>query len=173
MKSLLLSVVALITLSLNVIADPLAVGTQAPRLTGTDQEGKEVSLDTIYKRGLVLVFFYPKAHTGGCTKEVCGLRDNFADLKKTGLQIIGVSMDKVEDQKSFVDQQKLPFTLLADTEGKIVKAFGVPEMKPGFPKRQSFLVLDGKIVWRDLEVKPEQHVDTVKAAIEAALKAAK
>lgn len=150
----------------SVFADPLAVGAQAPRVTGTDHTGKEVVLEKLYKRGLVLVFFYPKAHTGGCTKEVCGLQENFDEFKRIGLNIVGVSMDKTEDQLSFVAKHGLQFPLLADPEGKIVKAFGVPEMKPGFAKRQSFLMVDGKVVWADLDVKPEQHAAAVRAALE-------
>jgi peroxiredoxin Q/BCP len=170
MKSLFLTVLTIATLTFNVLADPIAVGAIAPRVAGTDQDGKEVKLEALYKRGIVLVFFYPKANTGGCTKEVCGIRDNFDELKKTGLQIVGVSMDKVEAQKSFVDKQNLKFSLLADPEGLIVKAFGVPEIKPGLAKRQSFLVLDGRVVWRDLDVNPETHADAVKAAVAKAVK---
>jgi thioredoxin-dependent peroxiredoxin len=173
MKTRLLTALTTLCLTLSLtctlFADPLEVGAQAPRLVGTTHLGKELNLETLYKRGLVLVFFYPKAHTGGCTKEVCGIRDNWDVLRKIGLEVVGVSMDKVEDQASFVTEQRLAFPLLADPEGKIVQAFGVPEMKPGIPKRQSFLMKDGKVVWRDLEVKPEAHVAAVKEAIAAAI----
>ncbi len=99
------------------------------------------------------------------------MRDSFTELNKLGLQVLGVSMDTEADQKSFVEKQQLNFPLLADTKGDVVKGFGVPEMKPGIPKRQSFLVKDGKIVWRDLEVKPDAHAANVKKALEEALKA--
>lgn len=151
----------------SVHADPLAVGADAPKLTATDHNGKAVKLEDVYKKGPTLVFFYPKANTGGCTKEVCGLRDKAEDLSKLNLQILGVSMDKVEDQKSFVDKQSLKFQLLADPKGEIVKAFGVPQKLPGFASRQSFIVKDGKIAWVDTNVKPDEHAGKVQAALEA------
>jgi peroxiredoxin Q/BCP len=170
MKYRLLTILASLTLAFNLYAEPLAVGAAAPVAVAKDHDGKEVKLASLYEQGMLLVFFYPKAHTGGCTKEVCSMRDHLEDFKKLGVNVIGVSMDKVEDQKSFVDKQNLNFSLIADTEGAIVKGFGVPEMKPGIPKRQSFLVKDGKVVWRDLDVKPEQHVAVVQAALAALAK---
>lgn len=152
-------------------AEPLAVGAAAPAAAVTDHTGKEVQLQEVYAKGPTLVFFYPKAHTPGCTKEVCSMRDNLADLQKLGLQVFGVSMDAVADQKSFVEKQTLNFPLLADTKGAVVKAFGVPEIKPGIPSRQSFLIVGGKIVWRDLQVNPDAHSANVKKALEEALKA--
>ena len=172
MKKLLISLCSLVALALttHLRAEPLAVGAEAPKVSSVDHTGKAVKLEDVYKKGPTLIFFYPKAHTGGCTKEVCGMRDSFADLNKLGLQVLGVSMDKEADQKSFVEKQNLNFPLLADTKGDVVKAFGVPEMKPGIPTRQSFLVKDGKILWRDLAVKPDAHAENVKKALEEALK---
>lgn len=172
MKRLLLtSAAAILTLfSGQLMADPLAVGAEAPKVEAKDQNGKNVKLEDLYKKGLTLVYFYPKADTPGCTKEACGLRDSTEELKKLKLQVVGVSMDKVEDQKKFEEKYQLNFTLLADTEGAVVKGFGVPELKPGIPKRQSFLVKDGKIVWRDLEVKADKHAESVKTAAAEATK---
>lgn len=172
MKRLLLtSAAAILTLfSGQLMADPLAVGAEAPKVEAKDQNGKNVKLEDLYKKGLTLVYFYPKADTPGCTKEACGLRDSTKELKKLKLQVVGVSMDKVEDQKKFEEKYQLNFTLLADTEGAVVKGFGVPELKPGIPKRQSFLVKDGKIVWRDLEVKADKHAESVKTAAAEATK---
>ena len=94
------------------------------------------------------------------------MRDSFEGLKARGVRVIGVSGDKVEGQKKFQDKYKLPFTLLADSDGSVAKAFGVPSFL-GFTKRQSFLVKDGKLVWRDLSVSPQTHVAEVNKALDA------
>ncbi len=146
-------------------ADPLKPGTAVPALKSVDEDGKEVNLDEIFKKGLTLVYFYPKADTPGCTTEACAIRDQWEDVKKAGVTVLGVSMDKPEAQKAFKEKFKLPFTLLADSEGTVVKAFGVSMIRAGFPTRQSFLVQDGKIVWHDADVKPDTHLDNVLKAV--------
>ena len=148
-------------------AEPLPAGAKAPTDAVLDQDGKPFDLAAAYKKGLTLVYFYPKADTPGCTKQACSLRDENAEITKAGIQIIGVSMDKPEAQKAFKEKYKLPFTLLADHDGKIVAGFGVPTMRIGFSKRQSFLVKDGLIVWTDPEVNPATHTAKV---LEAAAK---
>jgi len=148
-------------------ADPLQPGTDAPNLSCPDQDGTDVNLADVWKKGLVLVYFYPKADTPGCTKQACSLRDQWADVQAKGVTVLGVSMDKPASQKAFKDKYKLPFTLLADSEGKVVKAFGVPAMRIGFPSRQSFLVKDGKIVWHQPKVDAATHLDEVLNAIAA------
>ena len=146
-------------------ADPLPTGSDAPAIKSVDENGKEFDLGEAYKKGLTLVFFYPKASTPGCTKEACALRDNWEALQKAGVQVIGVSMDKPEAQKAFKSEQKLPFTLLADEKGEVVKGFGVAVMRFGFPTRQSCLVKDGKIVWNDPKVDPAKHLENVMKAV--------
>ncbi|MEO6742216.1 MAG: peroxiredoxin, partial [Chthoniobacteraceae bacterium] len=126
---------------------PLAVGAAAPEPTAKDQDGKAVSFKDTYAKGTTLVYFYPKADTPGCTKQGCSLRDNWDALKAKGVQVLGVSGDKPEAQKAFRDKFSFPFPLIADDDGKVAAAFGVPAMKPGIFKRTSFLVKGGKIVW--------------------------
>jgi thioredoxin-dependent peroxiredoxin len=161
---ILLSIFAAATMNM-LSAEPLAIGADAPKVAVKDHDGKEVKLEDVYKKGVTLVYFYPKASTPGCTKQACALRDNLKDLEKAGVQVLGVSMDGEADQKKFHIEQKLTFPLLADTKGDVVKGFGVPEMKPGIPSRQSFLVKDGKVVWRDTAVNAGTHADTVKAEV--------
>lgn len=151
-------------------ADPLPSGAQAPSGEVTDQDGKTFKLGDVYKKGLTLVYFYPKADTPGCTKQACGLRDNMEELKKRGIQVIGVSMDKAESQKAFQEKYELPFTLVADPDGKLVEQFGVPAIRMGYSKRQSFLVKDGVIVWHDPAVDPETHVQKVLEAADKEVK---
>ena len=126
---------------------PLAVGAAAPDITAKDQDGKAVDFKKVYAQGTTLVYFYPKADTLGCTKQGCSLRDNWDALKAKGVQVLGVSGDKPEAQKAFRDKFTFPFPLIADDDGKVAAAFGVPAMKPGIFKRTSFLVKGGKIVW--------------------------
>lgn len=144
-------------------AEPLATGAALPAVSQLNQDGKSVTLDPATK-GWVLVYFYPKADTPGCTKQACSLRDDYADLEKLGVLIYGVSADTVAAQKAFKDKYKLPFQLLADADGKVITAFGVPKVM-GFAKRQAFLFKDGKLVWRDLAAATEQQAADVRKAI--------
>jgi thioredoxin-dependent peroxiredoxin len=135
--------------SLILRGDPLPVGSSAPNVTAVDQNGRTVRFPDIYAKGTTLVYFYPKAGTSGCTAEACSLRDAYIDLQVKGLQIIGVSRDTVAAQNKFQQENHLQFTLIADPDGKVAEAFGVPKMGGILPldARQSFLVKDDKIVW--------------------------
>lgn len=150
-------------------AEPLEVGADAPTITATNQDGQEVDFGSLYKEGTVLVFFYPKAHTGGCTDQVCSLRDEFEDLTEKGVTVVGVSTDGLEAQKSFKEKFNLPYTLISDPELKVVKAFGVPLVGAGLvgsmASRQAYLVKDGKIVWRDLKASTKKQAEDVLAAL--------
>ena len=144
----------------------LEVGAAAPAVTAIDQDGKPLVFDEVYKKGVTLVYFYPKADTAGCTAEACSLRDSYADLRSKGVNVIGVSEDKAEAQKKFQEKYKLPFPLVADGgDGAVAKAFGVPTFM-GFAKRQSFLIKDGKIAWRDLSASTKTQGADVRKALE-------
>jgi peroxiredoxin Q/BCP len=146
-------------------ADPLAVGSAAPQASSFDQDGKTVTLSQFYGNGWTLVYFYPKADTPGCTAEACSLRDAFADLTKKGVTVVGVSADKPDAQKAFKEKYHIPFTLLADSDQNVIKAFGVPTSM-GFASRQSFLIKGGKIVWLDLHASTKQQAADVLKAIQ-------
>lgn len=134
----------------------------APKVEAMNQDGKAVKLEDYYIKGLTLVYFYPKAGTPGCTAQACSLRDAYEELTKVGVQVIGVSTDGVEAQKKFEQKQKLPFTLLADPDGKVLKAFGVGSFL-GFSSRQAFLIKDGKIIWHDAKASTaEQAADVLR-----------
>ncbi|MEY4245567.1 MAG: hypothetical protein RLZZ245_3152, partial [Verrucomicrobiota bacterium] len=119
-----------------------------------------VKLAEVGAAGYLLVYFYPKADTPGCTKQACSLRDSYVALTERGVKIYGVSMDKVKSQKAFKDKYKLPFDLLADADGTVVDAFGVPKTM-GFSKRQAFLFKDGKLVWSDMSASTEEQAADV------------
>ena len=124
------------------------LGSPIPALSAKDQEGQQIDLPTYGKKGFLLVFFYPKASTPGCTAQACSLRDSNTELTHRGVKIIGISADAVSSQKTFATDQKLPYPLLADSENKIIQAFGVGGLF-GFAQRSAFLFQDGKLVWRD------------------------
>ena len=102
----------------------LKVGQKAPDFTLPDQTGKTHKLST-YKGKWVLLYFYPKDDTPGCTKEACGIRDEFPKFKKMDAVVFGVSADSVERHKKFADKYKLPFTLLSDEDKKVLKLYEV------------------------------------------------
>jgi len=163
--SLVLIMSLLSLLGLTAAAAPLEVGATAPVLTAKDQDGKPVDFGKVYAGGLALIYFYPKASTPGCTAQACSLRDQIVQLKDLGITVIGVSHDGPAAQKKFKEKNQLPFTLVADDDGQVVKAFGVPTIMFGIPKRQSFLVKNGKIVWRSLSAQTSTHADEVRKAV--------
>ncbi|HLW32611.1 MAG TPA: thioredoxin-dependent thiol peroxidase [Aequorivita sp.] len=102
----------------------LKAGDKAPKFKANDQDGNIISSDD-YKGKRLIVFFYPKASTPGCTAQACNLRDNYEDLQKQGYQLLGVSADSEKRQKNFQDKYKFPFPLLADEDKLVINAFGV------------------------------------------------
>ena len=167
---LLTSILTAATLSAFTFAAdvPLAVGAAAPDISAKDQDGKGVNFKDTYAKGATLVYFFPKADTPGCTKQGCSLRDNWDKLTAKGIQVLGVSGDKPEAQKAFRDKFTFPFPLIADDDGKVAAAFGVPAMKPGIFKRTSFLVKGGKIVWNMTDkTTTDTHAADVIKAVEA------
>ncbi len=149
----------------------LKVGEVAPKFSVATSGGGKISLAD-YLGQSVILYFYPRDDTPGCTKEACAFRDGFADFKKKGAVIFGVSPDSVKSHDKFVEKFKLPFTLLADEDKKIVEAYGVWGEKSFMGRkylgvyRVTFLIgPDGKIkkIWP--LVKPEEHAAEVLAAL--------
>ena len=102
----------------------MKVGDKAPDLLGKDENGKEIHLSD-YKGKKVVLYFYPKDSTPGCTAEACSMRDNYSELQKAGYIIIGVSVDSEQSHQKFIAKNNLPFPLIADTDKKLVEEFGV------------------------------------------------
>jgi peroxiredoxin Q/BCP len=127
---------------------PLKVGGALPAVTVLDHEGKSVELAKVGAQGLLLVYFYPKADTPGCTKQGCSLRDSWGELQKRGVTVLGVSSDDEKGQKAFREKYNLPFRLLADKDKKAIAAFRVGSTF-GFASRTAFLFENGKCVWID------------------------
>ncbi len=165
LKSTLSALCSFLGLTFLSQAAPLGAGAAAPGISAMDQDGKTVNFEEVYAKGPTLVYFYPKADTPGCTKQACSLRDDWAELKAKGIQILGVSGDKPGSQKAFQDKFKLPFTLIADSESKVADAFGVPHLA-GMDKRQSFLIQNNKVVWTMPSASTTTHAKDVLAAFE-------
>lgn len=100
------------------------IGDKAPERLGLNEKGEEVLLSNYRGKKLVL-YFYPKDNTSGCTAEACSLRDNYSTLREQGYEVIGVSVDSAASHQKFIDKYQLPFNLIADTEHELVKAMGV------------------------------------------------
>jgi peroxiredoxin Q/BCP len=157
---------ALLLCTANLFAAMPKTGTAAPLFTGTDQDGKEFKLADVVGKKIVLLYFYPKDFTGGCTKEACGFRDRMGDLQTNNVAVIGVSHDSVDSHKKFADEYKLNFTLIADPDGKIIGKYDAKMPMVGMSKRVSFLIgLDGKIVHVTDAMDPQTHFDEMKTAI--------
>jgi len=149
----------------------LKEGDQAPQFAAPTNGGGRLSLAELKGKNVIL-YFYPKDDTPGCTKEACAFRDHFAAFKKKGAVVLGVSVDPVKAHDKFVEKFKLPFTLLADLDKKIVEAYGVWGQKSFMGRkyvgvhRVTFLIgPDGKIrkIWP--KVKPEEHAKEVLTAL--------
>jgi thioredoxin-dependent peroxiredoxin len=149
----------------------LKEGDRAPEFTATGSGGGRISLAD-FKGQNVVLYFYPKDDTPGCTKEACSFRDGFAALREKGVVVLGVSTDSVKAHDRFVEKYKLPFTLLADEDKRIVQAYGVWGQKSMMGRkymgthRVTFLIgPDAKIrkIWP--QVKPEDHAQEILAAI--------
>ena len=143
------------------------VGDKAPMIEGKNQDGKNWKLNDSLGKKIVLLYFYPKDNTPGCTKEACGLRDRMADLKKDGVEVIGVSFDSAESHQKFIEKYNLNFPLLADTDGKIADAYGVRrEVGKNVARRVSFLIgKDGKIAHVTDNSSADVHLAEMKEAV--------
>jgi thioredoxin-dependent peroxiredoxin len=144
----------------------LAVGEVAPLVAGKDQDGKTWKLADAAGKKVVLLYFYPKDETPGCTKEACGLRDRMGDLKKAKVEVVGVSFDSAESHQKFIANHSLGFTLLADTDGKIADAYGVRMAGKSMARRVSFLIgMDQKILHITDSSKADDHLTEMTEAV--------
>ena len=121
------------------------------------------------KGGWVVVYFYPKDDTPGCTAESCSFRDSFEDFTDAGAEVIGISSDSVESHKAFAAKHNLPFTLLADTDGSVRKAFGVGKTLGLLPGRVTYVIDPEGVVRHKFssQFKPKSHIDEALDVIKA------
>ena len=144
----------------------LKVGDKAPNFKGIIETGEIVSLSDFKGKKLVL-YFYPKDMTPGCTNQACNLRDEYGDLKKAGFEILGVSPDPAERHQRFIGKYTLPFHLIADTEKEIAQAYGVWGLKKFMGReymgimRTTFVIEKGIIVKIIAKVKTKAHAEQI------------
>ena len=141
------------------------VGDKVPEVLGLNEKGEEIRISN-YKGKKVVLYFYPKDNTPGCTMEACNLRDNYAQLREAGYEVIGVSIQNAQSHQKFIDKYELPFTLIADTENQLVEAFGVWGEKTMCGRkymgtfRTTFLIDEAGVVERIIgpkEIKTKDH----------------
>lgn len=148
-----------------------AVGSTAPEFTLKTVDGSEVSLKDLKDKKAVVLYFYPKADTPGCTKEACGFRDASSQYRKLDVAVLGVSPDPVQDIRKFAEKYSLPFTLLADADHAVCEKYGVWAEKNMYGKkywgaaRTTFVIQKGKVVKVFEKVKPDGHEEEVLAWI--------
>lgn len=141
----------------------LSVGTTAPSFTVKDTQGNTVSLSD-FSGKTVVMYFYPKDDTPGCTKQACSFRDNYTEYQGKDIVVLGVSMDNEVSHQKFTEKYSLPFPLLADTDGAITKAYDVEG--GGYAKRVTYVIDGGgKIIHVDAAVKTETHAQDILAFV--------
>jgi peroxiredoxin Q/BCP len=133
----------------------------APDFTLPSQSGELVSLGDFLGKRRVVLFFYPRDNTLGCTKEVCAFRDSFEELGRLDAEVIGISSDSADSHKGFAEKHKLPFTLLSDEGGKVRRLYGVPSSFGLFPGRVTYVIDEGSMVRHvfSSQVGVERHVE--------------
>ena len=135
----------------------LSVGSEAPNFTLQDSDDNSYTLSDFESKSPVVIYFYPKANTSGCTKQACGVRDDYAKFEESGIKIFGISVDSKESIKEFINDYQLNFPLLSDSDKKVAEAYGVLN-NIGVASRVTFIVdKQGNLanIIRDVDV--EQH----------------
>lgn len=147
----------------------METGNKAPEILGRDQNGNEIRLSD-YKGKKLVLYFYPKDLTSGCTQQACNLRDNYKELQEAGYEVLGVSVDNEAQHRKFIERQQLPFSLIADTEHALVEAFGVWGEKKMYGRtyfgtfRTTFIINEEGIVERIIgpkEIKVKEHASQI------------
>ena len=145
----------------------ITAGDKAPDFKLRDQTDNEVSLADFRGRKTVVLYFYPKDETPGCTKEACSFRDSYEDFVKAGAEVIGVSGDSVAAHQAFAEHHRLPFTLLADEGNALRKAYGVPATLWVLPGRVTYVIDKAGVVRHvfDSQLQATRHIDEALAVI--------
>ena len=145
------------------------IGDKAPEILGRDQNGNEIKLSDFAGRKLVL-YFYPKDSTSGCTAEACSLRDNYSELRRQGYEVVGVSIQDEKSHQKFIEKNQLPFNLIADTDMTLVQQMGVWGEKSMYGRkyfgtlRTTFIINEAGIIERVFlpkEIKTKIHAEQI------------
>jgi len=144
------------------------VGDSAPDFEGPSSDGTRLGLKDFVGKKNVVLYFYPKDDTPGCTKEACGFRDNLDSVRKMGAEVIGVSLDSVESHKKFASKYKLPFPLISDKDKRVAEAYGVLRETGTSTNRVTFIIdKTGKIARIFPKVDVTKHTEEVVEALKA------
>ncbi len=149
------------------MAKGIEPGDRAPVFALPSQDGSTVALDDLLKKGPVVVFFYPKDETMGCTAEACAFRDSYDVFQEAGATVVGISSDDTKSHRRFADKHGFPFLLLSDTDGAVRRSFGVPKTLGLLPGRSTY-VIDPKGVVRHVfhsQLQAKQHVNEALSAV--------
>jgi len=145
----------------------LKIGDKAPEIKGIDQNGDKITLDQ-YKGKKVVLYFYPKDMTPGCTAQACDLSDNYNDLIKKGYDVLGVSCDSVKRHQKFIEKYNLPFNLISDEDQQVVNNYGVWQLKKFMGREymgivRTTFIIDEKGIIEDIitKVNTKQHTDQI------------
>ena len=150
------------------------IGDKAPEVLGINEKGEEILLSNYHGKKVVL-YFYPKDNTSGCTAEACSLRDHYTELKAKGMEVIGVSIDSAASHQKFIDKYELPFTLIADTDKQLVEKMGVWGEKSMYGRkymgtfRTTFIINEEGViekVFLPKEIKTKTHAEQILKAID-------
>ncbi len=154
------------------------VGDKAPEVLGVDANGEQIKLSDFEGKKVVL-YFYPKDNTSGCTAEACSLRDNYSALRADGYEVVGVSIDSEASHRKFIEKYELPFTLISDTDKTLVEAMGVWGEKSMYGRkymgtfRTTFIINEDGVVekvFAPKEIKTKTHAEQILAYIQSAEK---
>lgn len=147
----------------------IQVGDKAPSILGKNEKGEDINLND-YKGKKVVLYFYPKDSTPGCTTQACNLRDNYEELRKQGYEVIGASIDNEKSHQRFIEKNNIPFPLIVDTDKNLVEAYGVYGEKKNYGRtymgtfRTTFIINEEGIVERVIdskEVKTKIHAEQI------------
>lgn len=159
---------ATLTVSAPARGEMIAAGEAAPSFRATTHEGSVVQSDGGARSRVLVLYFYPRDETPGCTREACSFRDAFSAYSEAGADIVGVSTDTAEAHRGFAQHHRLPFGLIADTDGRLAGAFGVP-VNSGYTARTTVVIgRDGRVARVFPNVRVDGHSEEVLAAVRAA-----
>lgn len=142
-------------------SSPIAAGDHAPDFTLPDQDGGAVTLSEVLKQRCVVLYFYPKDDTPGCTAEACSFRDQYAVFSDAGAEVLGISSDDVGEHRAFADKHRLPFRLLSDAGGRVRASFGVRKTLGLLDGRVTFVIARDGVVRHvfSSQLRPKKHVE--------------
>ncbi len=153
----------------------IQTGDKCPSFSLPNQRGETINIADLIGEKLLVIYFYPKDETGGCTAEACSFRDSYEDFSAMGCEVIGISSDSISSHERFAANHRLNFTLLADTEKKVRKLFGVPKSFLGLLDGRVTYIVDKKGIVRSIhnsQTNATGHIAAAKKAIETILETA-